>query len=425
MPKRPRPVPLARFREMREQEQLAKERKRAAELRAELAAWAKVPLEQVRIVRSPYRICPLGAHVDHQLGEVTGMALDRALLLAFARRDDRHLVLKSHQFPGVKAVPLGALSAEAEGDWADYARGASFALQRRRPLERGMTAIVDGHDNVGGLSSSAAAGVAYLLALEAANELHVSPTENIELDQVIENDYIGVNNGILDQSTILLSRDGHLTHVDCESGEAQLIPFGGTEEFSVAVLFSGLRVRLPETDYNKRVRECDEAAAVLLEATGVQVHPDPKLGDVSPEAFEEHAHLLPEEWRKRAVHFFTEQDRVRRGVELWKQGDLEAFGQLVNESGRSSIENYECGNAYLRTAYEVLRDCPGVYGARFSGAGFRGCCIGLARPECEEEIARAALSAYLEAHPDMEGKAEVYFCRPADGAGLLDQDARR
>ena len=125
------------------------------------------------------------------------------------------------------------------------------------------------------------------------------------------------------------------------------------------------------------------------------------------------------------MHFFAEQDRVRRGVELWKQGDLEAFGQLVNESGRSSIENYECGNAYLRTAYEVLRDCPGVYGARFSGAGFRGCCIGLARPECEEEIARAALSAYLEAHPDMEGKAEVYFCRPADGAGLLDQDARR
>ncbi len=396
-----------------------------ATLRGELAAWAGLRPEDVRVVRSPYRVCPLGAHVDHQLGMVTGMALDRTLLVAFAPRDDRRLVLKSHQFPSVKAIPLDALPPFAVGDWADYARGAAFALERRSRLGRGITAIVDGHDDVGGLSSSAAAGVAYLLALEAANGLDASSAENIELDRVIENDYIGLNNGILDQSTILLSRAGHLTHVDCESGESRLVPFGGTEEFSVAVLFSGLRARLSDTDYNKRVRECDEAAAVLLEAAGIQVHPDPKLRDVPPEAFEEHARLLPEQWRRRAAHFFGEQDRVRRGVELWKQGDLEAFGGLVNESGRSSIENYECGNEYLRTAYEVLRDCSGVYGARFSGAGFRGCCVGLARPECEGGIAQTALSAYLEAHPDMEGEAKVYFCRPADGAGLLDRDAAR
>ena len=95
------------------------------------------------------------------------------------------------------------------------------------------------------------------------------------------------------------------------------------------------------------------------------------------------------------------------------------FGRLVSESGRSSVENYECGNPYLKTAFEVLGDCPGVYGARFSGAGFRGCCIGLAEPGAEREIARRALGAYLHAHPDVAGEAEVYFCRSADGAGLL------
>lgn len=400
---------------------------RAEGLKGELAGWAKVQPDEVRVVRSPYRVCPLGAHVDHQLGEVTGMALDRGLLMAFAPRDDGRALVRSHQFPGVAEFSLDDLPAGPVGDWADYARGAVFALRQRRPLGRGMTAIVDGHEDVGGLSSSAAAGVAYLLALESANDMELSPAENIELDRVIENDYIGLNNGILDQSTILLSRADHLTHLDCRTGESRPVPFGGKEEIAVVVLFSGLRVQLSETDYNLRVRECQEAATRLLEAAGMPARqtadqplpPQPNLRAVPREVFERYGRLLPERLRKRAAHFFGEQERVQRGVALWRQGDLAAFGGLISESGRSSIENYECGNRHLRTAYEVLRDCPGVYGARFSGGGFRGCCIGLARPECKEQIAQRALSRYLSAHPDMKGQARVYFCRSADGAAVL------
>ncbi len=397
------------------------ERRRAERLRRALADRDDVPLPSVGVVRSPYRICPLGAHVDHQLGEVTGFAVDRAILMAFAPRTDRRVVVRSRQFYGEAEFNLDAIPESPEGDWADYARGAARVLAG---LERGMTVLVDGHDNVGGLSSSAAVGVAYLLALEDVNGMPCPDAENIEFDRRIENDYIGLNNGILDQASILLSRRGCLMHLDCRTGESELVPAGQGAEFRVAVLFSGLRLPLAESDYNRRVAECRGAARRLLDLAGLPPAGPPALGLVPREVYEEHGAGLPEVLRKRAAHFFGERRRVRRGVELWRRGDLQGFGRLVNESGRSSVENYECGNEYLRTAYRALRDAPGVLGARFSGGGFRGCCIALARTGFEDRVRQVALERYLAAHPDMEGEAEVYFCAPADGAGILVRGER-
>jgi len=388
-------------------------------LRRELAAWASAPESAVSVVRSPYRFCPLGAHVDHQLGEVTGLALDRALLMAFIARDDALMVVRSRQFPHTAEIPLDRPPQPRTGDWADYARGAAYALQTRLALRRGLTALVDGYCNAGGLSSSAAAGVAYLLALETVNDAPMPPVENIELDRVIENEYIGLDNGILDQSVILLSRAGHLTYLDCQSGQSRLVPLGAGGDVSMVVLFSGLRAPLSGTDYNLRVQECRQAAAHLLQAAHLPVPARPFLRAVPLDVFARYGHTLPAQLKRRAAHFFGEVTRVRQGTELWATGDLEGFGRLVSESGLSSIENYECGNRYLRSAYEVLCGCPGVYGSRFSGGGFRGCCVALVRPGCEPEVAREALSRYLRAHADMVGRAEAYFCRSGEGAGFL------
>jgi len=397
------------------------DRRRVERLRRELVCMAGLSPHEVRVVRSPYRACPLGAHVDHQMGTVTGMALDRALLVAFAPRADARVVVGSRQFAGVAEFCIGEVDAGPRGDWADYARGAVFALRRATGIDRGAVMLVDGHEDVGGLSSSAAVGVAYLLALESVNGLRVPPDENVELDRIIENEFIGLNNGILDQSVILHGRSGHLTHVDCRTGAVRSLPAGGERSFCVVVLFSGLRRRLTDTDYNQRVEECRRAARALLQASGAAAGPRPVLGDVPLEVFQEFQHTLPAPLRRRAKHFFGEQARVRRGLDLWKQGDLQGFGRLMTESGRSSVENYECGNSYLRAAFEALAGCAGVYGARFSGAGFRGCCIGLADPERECEIAEQAMRRYLSACPDMADRARIYFCRSADGAGLLDE----
>jgi len=394
---------------------------RAQALRKEVADIANVSRDEVSVVRSPYRVCPLGAHVDHQLGEVTGMALDRELLLGFARATDRTMRVTSHNFPDQIEFDLDDVPEAPVGDWGDYARGAAFALQKHHRLTRGLVGVVDGYDKVGGLSSSAAVGVAYLLALEHANELGLSQSEKIELDRVIENDFIGLNNGILDQSTILLSQKDHLTYLDCESGKTATHPCGADRDLVIVALFSGLRSQLCDTDYNLRVSECEKAANLLLQAADRKVPENPKLRHVTADTFRAHRDALPARLRRRAEHFFGEQERVRKGVELWKSGDLEGFGRLITESGRSSVENYECGNRYLRTAYEVLRQAPGVLGARFSGAGFRGCCIGLADASVEEDpqFRSSVLQSYLEQHPDMESETEIFFCRSADGADLL------
>ncbi len=392
---------------------------RITSLKREVAQRAGTDRAEVQVVRSPYRICPLGAHVDHQLGEVSGMALDRALLLGFVPCEDPLVRLQSRNFPGAIRFSLERPPERPVGDWGDYMRGAVYALRQHHDLRRGLTGVVDGYDKVGGLSSSAAVGVAYLLALQRANEIDVPAEQNIELDRVIENDYIGLNNGLLDQSVILLSRRGWLTYLDCQTGRRGLCECGAPSELWVVVLYSGLRVQLSETDYNRRVAECEQAAGLLLEAAGGRPCSVVKLRQVPLDVFEEFKDALPGPFRRRAQHFFGEQRRVREGVRLWRAGDLEAFGRLVTESGQSSIENYECGNRYLRTAYHVLRQTPGVLGARFSGAGFRGCCIGLVAGRPASGLRQEILSRYLARHPDMKGEAEVYFCRTGDGAALL------
>ena len=388
-------------------------------LRRDVARMAGARTTDVLVVRSPYRICPLGAHVDHQLGRVTGMAIEEALLLGFVPSGGTRMRVRSRNFEGEINRDLDDLPTRPPGDWGDYIRGAAIALKGRYGLERGLVGIVDGYENVDGLSSSAAVGVACLLALECANGLDIAAEENIELDRIVENGYIGLSNGILDQSMILLSRAGRLTSLDCLNGESDLHACGSPAEVHVVILHSGLRQQLSDTDYNRRVAECEQAARTLLAAAGMSTAAAAKLRHVPREVYEAHCGALPEAPARRAKHFFGEQRRVRDGIRLWRAGDMAGFGRLVTESGRSSIENYECGNAYLRTAYRVLCETPGVLGARFSGAGFRGCCIGLAGGPVDDAVRSDILDRYIAGHGDMAGRAEVRVCGTADGAAIV------
>lgn len=379
------------------------------------------PAERVRLARVPYRICPLGAHIDHQLGTVTGMALDHALLLAYAPRADATVRIRSRNFQGEVVLPLDRAPSARQNDWGDYVRGAVHALVGRfGPLGAGLDGYVLGDDRIGGLSSSAAVGCAYLLALEDVNGLNVTPEDNIELDRVLENEYIGLSNGLLDQSMILLSRRGHLTRMDCRSRRVDRIALPpSAPPCSVLVAYSGLNRKLTGTDYNRRVDECREAARMLLTAAGISPPAAPVLGDVPDRVLAERVESLPDPWRKRARHFWTETQRVQLGAALWARGDLAGFGRLMTESGRSSVENYECGGPHLRSLYDILRETDGVYGARFSGAGFRGCCIALAAPDPTGRVAREVLARYAALHPDAAGAASVFFCSSADGASVV------
>ncbi len=399
---------------------MSRDRERIEALRRSVSQRHGVATDQVRVVRSPYRICPLGAHIDHQLGPVTAMAIDRNVLLAYAPSDSPIVRLDSLDFPGTVEFTLAAVPEKRNGDWGNFPRGAARALKECYSLERGIVGSTSGALHAGGVSSSAAVGVAFLLAFEEANHLRVSPEENVALDQALENGYLGLRNGILDQAAILLARRGHLTQIDCATGRHENLPSPATlPPFKILLAFSGVRKALVGTDYNRRVEECSEAARTLLAAVG-RGEQRAVLAAVQSEEYETHKHRLEGAPARRAAHFFSELDRVQRGIAAWQAGDLAALGNLMTASGASSIHNYECGSPPLIDLYHILISTEGVYGARFSGAGFRGCCVALVRPEFAEQAAQRMRENYRQRHPELAADSSTILCDSADGARLVE-----
>lgn len=374
----------------------------------------------IRIVKAPLRISPLGAHIDHQLGRVTGMAVDRSILLAFAPTDQGLVQVESMDFVNPTRFSLQTIPARQQGDWGNYLRGAALALQRSYPLRRGLYGVIDSDMPIGGLSSSAAVTIAYLLALESVNDLTVSAQENISLVTRTEHEYIGLNNGILDQTSILFSQRNHLTLIDCQSVQIETAPTAiQSSDFEIMAVHSGVTKSLVGTSYNNRVAECQEAARQLLQHAGQPAGASPRLREVDPEIFASYGARLPDLLHRRATHFFGEMARVSRGVEAWRQGDLVGFGALISESGASSIDYYECGCPQLITLYRILCATPGVYGVRFSGAGFRGSCVALIDPAARAAIADTVHQHYPPAHPQEADRYSIHFCQVADSARLL------
>ena len=179
--------------------------------------------------------------------------------------------------------------------------------------------------------------------------------------------------------------------------------------------FSGLREALTSTGYNARVEECREAARRLLRAPGAS---DAVLGDVSPETHAREKTRLPAHLARRAAHFFGEAKRVADGELLWRRGDLRAFGALVTESGVSSVENYECGCAPMNALRAIVCATRGVFGARFSGAGFRGL-VGLV-DAAEAEAAKSVREAYCRRRNRRD--ARVALVGTGDGARIIERD---
>uniref|UniRef100_A0A1J3EFC0 Galacturonokinase n=1 Tax=Noccaea caerulescens TaxID=107243 RepID=A0A1J3EFC0_NOCCA len=394
---------------------------------------------KVRVVVAPYRICPLGAHIDHQGGAVSAMTINKGILLGFVPSGGTQVQLRSAQFEGEVCFsvdeiqhPIGVANkngaSKEKSIWGTYARGALYALQTsKKNLKQGIVGCISGSDGLdsSGLSSSAAVGVAYLLALENANELTVSPTENIEYDRLIENGYLGLRNGILDQSAILLSSYGCLTYMDCKTMDHRLVQAPELKKpFRILLAFSGLRQALTTNPgYNLRVAECREAAKVLLAASGNRELEEPTLCNVDHAIYEAHKHELKPVLAKRAEHYFSENMRVTKGLEAWASGNLEEFGKLISASGLSSIENYECGAEPLIQLYKILLKAPGVYGARFSGAGFRGCCLAFVDAEKAEAAASYVKDEYEKAQPEfakkLNGGKPVLICEAGDAARVL------
>ncbi len=374
---------------------------------------------------SPYRICPLGAHVDHQHGLVSGFAFDSGIEFLFSATDTGKVEMASLSFEGLMTFNVQRPVEEKQGNWGDYLRGAVWALQQDFRLEKGIRGIVKGSMPIGGLSSSAALLCGFVMAIDKVNNLGLTRQQVIDYASIAERKYVGLNNGILDQACVVLCESDKLLFLDTESGEHRLIPFGGENPkplpFKLGIFFSGVTRKLTGTDYNLRVSECKTAAWIMQAYDGehlVELH-DTRLRDVPPELLDRYAERMPERFARRARHFYSECDRVRRGVAAWEEGNIRKFGELVFESCESSKNNYECGSPELIALYEIMRETDGIFGGRFSGAGFKGACIALVDPKKIESIRDTVKEKYLEKYPQYKDSFEIFFCNPANGVDFL------
>ena len=378
--------------------------------------WYGHPAEATAFV--PYRVCPIGAHVDHNLGKTTGFAIDKGIHIAYSAKLDGAVEVRSLQFPGRAQWRISSTPPKPQGDWADHLRGAAIALGRRFALRVGLEAAIEGELPIGGLSSSAAVILAFLSALCAVNGICLSGEEYVAIAQAAENQYVGVACGRLDPSCEVYGRKGQLLCMDFRKASFFCVPRPNRmKPFAIAVFFSGLERSLVGSRYNMRVDELRCAAYALKAYAGMEYagFAQTNMRDVPAQVYRAHGQRLPEPWRRRAEHWFSEMARVDAGVEAWRKGDIEAFGQLCFASGRSSIESWETGSPELIRLYEIMTRTEGIYGGRFSGAGFRGCCIALVDPAMADRAARYVAREYARSFPQLADKFSAHICHSADG----------
>ena len=369
----------------------------------------------------PYRVCPMGAHSDHQFGKITGFAIDKGIHIAYAPKQNGVIELSSLQFEKRAQWHIRAVPDQKENDWADYLRGATLMLSQKYPLKVGLCGVIEGSLPIGGLSSSAAVTIAFLSALCKVNDIHLTELEMILTAQAAENKYVGVSCGKLDQSCEVFSKKDKLLYLDTKDDSYELIPTTpNMKPYKIAIFFSGVERTLAGSKFNMRVDECRSAAYALKAFSGMEYgkFSEAVLRDVPYETYLRYKDKLPAPWRKRAEHFYTEFHRVEAGVDAWRRGDIETFGRLSFESGRSSIDNYETGSDELKKLYEIMLQTDGIFGGRFSGAGFKGCCMAIIDPSFAWDIEKKITNEYLKAFPALEGKFSVHICDTANGVEL-------
>lgn len=368
------------------------------------------------LVRAPGRVNMLGAHVDYNEGWVLPAAIDRAVWLAAGNSGGEQVIIKAIDFEDEGSFSLEGLERRNRAEpvtWIDYPRGVAWILQEQGMVLPGLNVAFASDVPIGaGVSSSAAVEVAFLTAWDALGQLALSGLQKAQLGQRVENHYIGLASGIMDQFASVHGAQDHLVLLDCRTLEHELIPL--PEDAAIIVADSGVRRELASSKYNERRQECEEAVAILRKHM-----PQIKtLRDVTPEELALYAHRLPAVIRRRAQHVVYECQRVLEGARVLQQGDVEAFGSLIRSSHVSSRDLYEVSILELDVLAATAWQQPGCYGARLTGAGFGGCVVVLAQAAAVPEIT-AVMSAVYDA--EFGRCPSIFTTRAAPGAAVVER----
>lgn len=368
----------------------------------------------IEVFHAPGRVNLIGEHTDYNGGYVFPAALTFGTTLLIRKRADRKLALATTNFPTTGEFEIDQIIYDEKDDWMNYPKGVA------KEIQKGSVTFGSGYDllfhgeipNGAGLSSSASIEVVTAFALLAMEGQETDKVQIALLSQRVENGFVGVNSGIMDQFAVANGKKDHAILLMCDTLEYDLVPFK-PGSYKLVIGNTNKRRGLVDSAYNERRSQCEQAVAELRAAL-----PDiTLLGQVSLAQFNEHKHLIKEEVvRNRAQHVIEEIDRVLQSMEALKQDDLVRFGQLMNGSHDSLRDLYEVTGKELDAMVDAARKVPGVLGARMTGAGFGGCTVSLVHEDSVEQFKSQVGKEYTEA---TGLTADFYVCSIGNGVEKL------
>ncbi len=370
--------------------------------------------EQPLLLRSPGRVNLIGEHTDYNHGFVLPGAIDKAVYFAIAPRTDERCELfaldveESHRFALTDLSP-------SPKRWPNYLIGVVDQLLRAGCPLRGFNCVFGGDIPIGaGLSSSAAIEAGLAFALDHLFDLNLDRLTLVRLAQKAENEFVGVQCGIMDQFINVFGRKAHVLRIDCRSLEHEYYPFD--HDVAVVLFNSGVSHSLASTEYNRRRAECAEGVTLLKRFSPHITH----LRDVSPDMLASHKDALPPIISRRCTYVVEENARVIAACGALERADLEAFGRLMNETHDGLSSDYEVSCEELDFLVELARSADGVLGARMMGGGFGGCTINLMPKDAVGETSAMVKERYAK---KFGREPETYITSISAGTTILQAKA--
>ena len=370
----------------------------------------------IRTYFAPGRVNLIGEHTDYNGGHVFPCALTIGTYMAARKRDDRKLRFYSMNFEklGVVESSLDEFLMGKEGNWTAYPKGMMWAFcQKGFPVEQGFDIVLYGNiPNGSGLSSSASVEtVTGVMLRDMFGYDTISMIDIALYGQFSENNYNGVNCGIMDQFASAMGKKDHAIFLDTNTLNYEYAPVV-LEDAKIVITNSKVKHSLVDSAYNDRRNESETALRELQTEVEIQT-----LGDLTEEEFEMHKNAIQDPIRqKRAKHAVYENQRTIRAVEALKNNDVELFGKLMNASHQSLRDDYEVSCEEIDILVDLAQAMPGVLGSRITGGGFGGCTVSIVKNDTVDRFVEEIGKAYQE---KVGHEAEFYVVEIGDGAGRL------
>ncbi|KAA0562280.1 galactokinase [Bacillus sp. CH30_1T] len=376
-------------------------------------------LNAPRIFFAPGRINLIGEHTDYNGGHVFPASISYGTTALGRKRDDQRIRFYSMNFPeaGIIECDLSDLSFKESDQWANYPKGMFLYLKEAGyKIHQGADILFYGNiPNGAGLSSSASIEMATGVLLNGLFDLKLKPIPMIQCGQMVENKYIGVNSGIMDQFAIGMGKQDHAILLNCQTLEYQYAPLE-LGKYVIMIINTNKQRVLAGSKYNERRTQCELALRDLQRK--LTIH---SLGELTPEEFELNKKLITDEVsRKRAKHAVYENARTLEALKSLQQGDLIRFGQLMNESHHSLRDDYEVTGHELDTLVHAAWSQDGVLGARMTGAGFGGCAIAVVAKDKVNDFKKNITAIYRE---KIGYDATFYIAGIGSGAKEISEEA--